>query len=258
MSDTMFSMASKVCLITGGSRGLGYAIAEAFLEAGALRVYITARKADACERAAKKLSELGECIAIPGDISELSEIECLVGDLKQRETSIDVLVNNAGAGWLAPLDEFPEKGWDKVMDLNVKAPFFLTQALRTLLANSASADNTASVINIGSIAGIMGRTDTFSYAPSKAAVHQMTRNMAVEMARDNIRVNAIAPGRFFTDMTKYASENAAMYEAEIKAIPLQRWGRDPDIKGIAIMLASQASAFITGQILAVDGGTSLV
>jgi NAD(P)-dependent dehydrogenase (short-subunit alcohol dehydrogenase family) len=140
----------------------------------------------------------------------------------------------------------------------VKTPFFLTQALRPLLMNNASTDATASVINIGSIAGLMGRTDTFSYAPAKAAVHQMTRNMAVELAGDNIRVNAIAPGRFFTDMTKYASEDEAMYEAEIKAIPLHRWGRDPDIKGIAVMLASPAGAFVTGQILAVDGGTSLV
>ena len=253
MSNTIFSMDEKVCLITGGSRGLGYAIAEAFFEAGAKRVYITARKAEACEEAAKQLSKLGECIAIPGDLSDVSEIDRLVSELKQRETSIDVLVNNAGVGWLAPLGEFPEKGWDKVMDLNVKTPFFLTQALRPLLINSASTDATASVINIGSIAGIMGRTDTFSYAPAKAAVHQMTRNMAVEMAGDHIRVNAIAPGRFFTDMTKYASENSAMYEAEIKAIPLHRWGSDPDIKGIAVMLASPAGAFVTGQILAVDG-----
>ena len=258
MHDSIFSMAGKVCLITGGSRGLGYAIAEAFFEAGAKRVYITARKAEACEAAAKKLAKLGECIAIPGDISNLSEIEHLVSELQQRETSIDVLVNNAGVGWLAPLGEFPEKGWDKVMDLNVKTPFFLTQALRPLLMNNASTDATASVINIGSIAGIMGRTDTFSYAPAKAAVHQMTRNMAVELAGDNIRVNAIAPGRFFTDMTKYASENPAMYEAEIRAIPLHRWGSDADIKGIAVMLASPAGAFVTGQILAVDGGTSLV
>lgn len=257
MSDTLFSMAGKVCLITGGSRGLGYAIAEAFLEAGATRIYITARKAQACEEAARKLSELGECVAIPGDISNMDEIERLANELQQQEKSIDVLVNNAGVGWLAPLGEFPEKGWDKVMDLNVKTPFFLTQALRPLLMKNASTEATASVINIGSIAGIMGRTDTFSYAPAKAAVHQMTRNMAVELARDNIRVNAIAPGRFFTDMTKYASENTEMYETEIKAIPLHRWGRDPDIKGIAVMLASPASAFVTGQILAVDGGTSL-
>ena len=182
MSNSIFSMAGKVSLVAGGSRGLGYAIAEAFFEAGAKRVYITARKAEACEEAAKKLSQLGECIAIPGDISDLSEVERLVSELQQRETSIDVLVNNAGVGWLAPMGEFPEKGWDKVMDLNVKTPFFLTQALRPLLMNNASTDATASVINIGSIAGIMGRTDTFSYAPAKAAVHQMTRNMAVALA----------------------------------------------------------------------------
>jgi NAD(P)-dependent dehydrogenase (short-subunit alcohol dehydrogenase family) len=258
MINKLFSMEGKVCLITGGSRGLGYAIAEAFFAAGAKRIYITARKAEACEEAAKELSKLGECIALPGDISDMSEIERLANTLKDKESSIDVLVNNAGVGWLAHMGEFPEKGWDKVMDLNVKTPFFLLQALLPLLKNGASSEATASVINIGSIAGIMGRTDTFSYAPAKAAVHQVTRNMAVVLAEDNIRVNAIAPGRFHTKMTEYASENKAMYDAEIQSIPLHRWGSDPDIMGVAVMLASPAGAFITGQILTVDGGTTLV
>lgn len=258
MIDKLFSMEGKVCLITGGSRGLGYAIAEAFFAAGAKRIYITARKAAACEAAAKELSKLGECIALPGDISDMSVIASLANTLQERESSIDVLVNNAGVGWLAPLEAFPEKGWDKVMDLNVKTPFFLMKALLPLLKHGASAEATASVINIGSIAGILGRTDTFSYAPAKAAVHQVTRNMAVELADSNIRVNAIAPGRFHTKMTEYASDNKEMYEAEIQAIPLHRWGNDKDIMGVALMLASPAGAFITGQILAVDGGTTLV
>jgi NAD(P)-dependent dehydrogenase (short-subunit alcohol dehydrogenase family) len=258
MIEQLFSLKHKVCVITGGSRGLGYAMAQAFFAAGAKRIYITARKAQACEQAAQELSALGECIALPGDISSMEEIERLASLLKSREDSIDVLVNNAGVGWLAPMGEFPEKGWDKVMDLNVKTPFFLTQALIPLLKSGASQDDTACVINIGSIAGILARTDTFSYAPSKAAIHQVTRNMALALAEDNIRVNAIAPGRFHTKMTDYVSHDEAQYQADIQSIPLHRWGKGPDIMGVALMLASPAGAFMTGQILTVDGGTTLV
>lgn len=257
MLEQLFSLQDKTCVITGGSRGLGYAMAKAFLAAGARRIYITARKAEACEQAAAELSTDGACVALPGDISQMAEIERLVAELSGREESIDVLVNNAGVGWLAPLDQFPEKGWDKVMDLNVKTPFFLTQALLPLLSAGASVTNTASVINIGSIAGIMGATDTYSYAPSKAAVHQMTRNLATALAERHIRVNAIAPGRFHTAMTEYAKQDTTAYEAEIQAIPLHRWGEDPDIMGAALLLASNAGAFITGQIIAIDGGTTL-
>lgn len=190
----------------------------------------------------------------------------LVDTLTEREDYIDVLVNNAGVGWLAPLDDFPEMGWDKVMNLNVKTPFFLTKGLLPLLKKNAVADNHACVINIGSIAGILGATDTlgygpnklFSYGPAKAAIHQVTRNLAAELANDNIRVNAIAPGRFFTSMSEYASEDKAQYEAEVEHIPQHRWGEEADISGLAVMLASRAGAFITGQIIAVDGGTTLV
>lgn len=258
MLQQLFSMDGKVCVVTGGSRGLGFYMAKAFLGAGAKRVYITARKAEACFEAAEQLSEFGECVALPGDIASMQDIEALVTELSSREDSIDVLVNNAGMGWLAKLGEFPEIGWDRVMDLNVKSPFFLTQALVPLLSKGASAEATASVINIGSIAGICGETDTFSYAPAKAAVHQLTRNLAVALSDQHIRVNAIAPGRFFSKMTEYASQNKEMYEAEIAVIPLHRWGEESDIAGVALMLASKAGAFITGQIIPVDGGTSLV
>jgi NAD(P)-dependent dehydrogenase (short-subunit alcohol dehydrogenase family) len=258
MLEDLFSMKNKVCVITGGSRGLGFYIAKAYLGAGAARVYITARKADACQAAAEELSAFGECIALPGDISSMDEVMALANTLKERESSIDVLVNNAGRGWLESFENFPEMGWDKVMDLNVKSPFFLTRELTPLLANGASPENTASVINIGSIAGICGETDTFSYAPSKSAIHQVTRNLSAVLAEQHIRVNAIAPGRFFTAMTEYASQDTAAYEREIAYIPLHRWGEDKDIAGVAIMLASTAGGFITGQIIPVDGGTSVV
>jgi NAD(P)-dependent dehydrogenase (short-subunit alcohol dehydrogenase family) len=259
MIDTLFSMADQVCVITGGSRGLGSYMARGFLEAGAARVYITARKAAACIETAEALSQYGDCIAIPGDISTLEGIQKLAAILAEREQSIDVLVNNAGAGWGAPLEEFPEKGWDKVMDLNVKAPFFLTQRLLTLLKKGKSADRTACVINIGSVAGIVGNSiSNYSYGPSKAAIHQVTRNLAKDLADSHVRVNAIAPGRFFSKMTEYVSKDKKLFDAECAVIPLHRWGKAEDIAGVAIMLASRAGAFITGQIIPVDGGTTLV
>ena len=162
MLDLLFSLQDRVCVVTGGSRGLGYFMAKAFLQAGAARVYITARKAEACEQAAAELSAFGECIAVPGNISSMAEIEALVALLGEREQAVHVLVNNAGVGWLERLEDFPELGWDKVMDLNVKAPFFLIQKLLPLLRAGASKDNTASIINIGSIAGICRATDTIS------------------------------------------------------------------------------------------------
>ncbi|MEP5566562.1 MAG: RhlG family 3-oxoacyl-ACP reductase [Halioglobus sp.] len=259
MIENLFSMQGKVCLVTGGSRGLGAFMAQGFLEAGAERVYITARKAEPCIEAAKELSQFGECIALPGDVSTSEGLTQLVTELNQRETHLDVLVNNAGTAWAAPFGQFPEVGWDKVMDVNVKSPFFLTQALTPLLKARASAAQTSAIINIGSIAGILGNgLDTFSYAASKSAIHQLTRITATELADSHIRVNAIAPGRFYSKMTEFLSEDQAAFEQELQTIPMRRWGEPGDIAGVAIMLASKASAFITGQIVPVDGGTTLV
>ncbi|WP_028316781.1 RhlG family 3-oxoacyl-ACP reductase [Desulfatibacillum aliphaticivorans] len=258
MIDALFSMKGKICLVTGGSRGLGYYMAQGFLEAGAARVYITARKAPACLEAAEELSKFGECIAIPGDVGGLEGIQALAARISEKEDSLDVLVNNAGAAWGAPIDAFPEKGWDKVMDLNVKSPFFMTQAFLALLKKGKNAENTASVVNIGSIAGIVGDSlSSYSYGPSKAAIHQLTRNLAKDLADDHIRVNAIAPGRFFSKMTEYVSKDKAAYEAECKEIPLHRWGSAEDIAGVAVMLCSRAGAYMTGQIVPIDGGSSL-
>lgn len=259
MLEHLYSMQDKICVVTGGSRGLGEFMAKGFLQAGAARVYITARSAEECQGTAEHLAQYGECIAIPGNLSSMEDIQALVAELSQRESAIHVLVNNAGTGWGAELDTYPEKGWDKVMDLNVKTPFFLTQALLPLLREGGKADNCASVVNIGSIAGIIGDGFmNYSYGPSKAAIHQLTRHLAKDLAEEHIRVNAIAPGRFFSKLTEYASQDTAAYEAEIATIPLHRWGEENDIAGVAIMLCSPAGAFITGQVIAVDGGTTLV
>ena len=259
MIETLFSMQDKICVVTGGSRGLGAYMAQGFLEAGAKRVYITARKAEACIEAAESLSQFGECVAIPGDVATTEGVMNLVSELNERESHIDVLVNNAGTGWGAPFGQFPEKGWDKCMDINAKTPFFLTQALAPMLTKNATAESTTSVINIGSIAGICGNgLDNFAYAASKTAVHQVTRVLATEMAKDHVRVNAIAPGRFYSKMTEFLSSNKEAFEEELQSIPMHRWGKDTDIAGVAILLASKAGAFITGQIIPVDGGTTLV
>jgi len=261
MQNTLFSMQDKVCVITGWSRGLGKAMARAFLDAGAKTVYVTARKPEECDQTAAELSGLnanGECVALPGDMSNGEGIINFVKALADRESHIDVLVNNAGTGWMASVEEFPEIGWDKVMDLNVKTPFFLTQQLLPLLKANATSGKSASVINIGSIAGIMGSAGSgVSYGTSKAAVHQLTRNLASLLAEDNIRVNAIAPGRFHSKMTIQVEQDTKQYNQEIKAIPLHRWGHDADIMGPTLLLASDAGAYMTGEIITVDGGALL-
>ncbi|GAC31784.1 RhlG family 3-oxoacyl-ACP reductase [Paraglaciecola polaris] len=259
MLENLFSMQDKVCVVTGGSRGLGAFMAQGFLQAGAKRVYITARKAQACLDAAQELSQFGDCVALVGDVATSEGVMDLVKQLTEREQHIDVLVNNAGTAWGAPFGQFPEKGWDKVMDLNVKSPFFLTQALTPLLEKNATSSNTSSVINIGSIAGIVGNgLDNFSYAVSKSAIHQVTRVLANELVGKHIRVNAIAPGRFYSKMTEFLSDDKEAFEEELQSIPMRRWGEGADIAGVAVMLASRAGGFMTGQILPVDGGTTLV
>ncbi|MDG2026174.1 MAG: SDR family oxidoreductase [Acidimicrobiales bacterium] len=254
-------MAGRTCLITGGSKGLGRHMADVFLEAGAFRVYITARNTEVVEATAEELTRAheGDCIPIAGDLSTMEDVENLAAEIAQRESHLDVLVNNAGRGWMAPLGDFPERGWDKVMDLNVKSPFFLTQELIPLLTRRATPEQTSSIINIGSIAGLTANpVDTYSYDVSKAGIHMVTRNLAFTLSQQNVRVNAIAPGRFHSDMTEFAKADPASYDAELRMIPMHRWGDADDIKGVALMLASQAGAFITGQIIPVDGGVTLV
>jgi len=255
-THSLFSLTGRTALVTGGSRGIGKMIATGFIAQGA-KVYISSRKADVCEAVAAELGP--NCIAVPEDISTVEGCKALAATMADKEDAIDILVNNAGAAWGEAFETFPESAWDKVMDLNVKSPFFLIQALTPLLQAKASAEQTAAIINIGSIAGMLGNgLNTFSYAASKSAIHQLTRITATELASSHIRVNAIAPGRFYSKMTEFLSEDQAAFEQELQTIPMRRWGEPGDIAGVAVMLASQASAFITGQIIPVDGGTSLV
>jgi NAD(P)-dependent dehydrogenase (short-subunit alcohol dehydrogenase family) len=251
-TSQLFSLKGRTALITGGSRGIGRMIAEGFLAQGA-RVYISARKTAACDQTAKELSAFGHCVSLPADVSTVEGAQALVAAYATHEGALDILVNNAGPAWGAPYDEFPESGWDKVVDLNLKAPFFLTQALTPMLRKAAT-DHLAKVINIASIDGIsVNPQETYSYAASKAGLIQLTRRMALRLAPDRIAVSAIAPGAFASDMNKDARDHGE----EIKAsIPAGRIGTPEDMAGAAIYLASRAGDYVMGSTLIVDGGVT--
>jgi NAD(P)-dependent dehydrogenase (short-subunit alcohol dehydrogenase family) len=248
----LFSLAGRTALITGGSRGIGRMIAAGFLAAGA-KVYISARKAEASFATAAALSAQGECVALPADVSTVEGAQALAAAYGAHEKSLDILVNNAGAAWGESFDTFPEKGWDKVMDLNLKAPFFLTQALIVPL-RAASVSHPAKVINIASIDGIsVNPMETYSYAASKAGLIQLTRRMALRLIADNIVVSAIAPGAFASDMNRDARDHADVVAARI---PAGRIGTDEDMAGAAIFLASRAGDYVVGSTITVDGGVT--
>ena len=248
----LFDVSGKVALVTGGSRGIGEMIAEGYVANG-VKTYISARKADACDATAARLSEVGECISIPADLSSAKGIETLVHQIRERENQLDILVNNAGAVWGEPIETFPERAWDKVMTINVKSPFFLTQALLPLLENAASHEDPARVIMIGSVDGLnVNQMPTFSYGPSKAAVHHLARTLATHLADRHITANAIAPGLFPSHMTAKTVET--MGDKIIRGTPLRRAGRPEDMAGVAIYLASKAASFVTGVVIPVDGG----
>ena len=251
MTD-LFSLQGRVALVTGGSRGIGRMIAAGFLGQGA-KVYISSRKAADCDATARELSALGECISLPADVSTMEGIAALVAAYCAREGTLDILVNNAGAAWGESFDTFPESGWDKVVDLNLKAPFFLTQALIAPLRAAAQV-RPAKVINIASIDGIsVNPQETYSYAASKAGLIQLTRRMALRLAQDNIVVSAIAPGAFASQMNRVARDQA---EETAKRIPAGRIVRDDDMAGAAIYLASRAGDYVMGSTLVVDGGVT--
>jgi len=248
----LFDLSGKTAVVTGGTRGIGLMMARGLLEAGA-SVYISSRKADACALAAKELSQFGTVSAIPADLSTEDECLRLAAEVGSHEQSLSILVNNAGATWGAPLEEFPASAWDKIVNLNLKSPFFLTRAFLPLLEAAATHDDPARVINVGSIDGLhVPSLPTYSYSASKAGLHHLTRVLARELGPRKITVNAVAPGPFESKMM--AATLAAAGDAIAAAAPLRRIGRPDDMAGVAVYLASRAGSYVTGAVIPVDGG----
>jgi NAD(P)-dependent dehydrogenase (short-subunit alcohol dehydrogenase family) len=253
--SALFGSRGRTVLVTGGTRGIGYAIAEGFLRAGA-RVHITSRKKDACDQAQAALGEHGPCTAVAADIATREGREAVVGHLRSREAALDILVNNAGSLWAESYDDYPEHGWDKTFDLNVRGLFFLTRDLTPLLRVNATPERPATVINIGSIDGEhIPEHEVYAYTASKAAVHHLSRHLAQRLAPEHVTVNVIAPGRYPSKMLKQTWE-AKGPEAVLGPIPLHRLARPEDLVGAAIFLSSTAASYITGCVVRVDGGFS--
>lgn len=252
----LFDVSGKVAVVTGGSRGIGEMIAEGLVTNG-VRTYITARKAEACDATAERLSEFGECISIPADMATEAGMTKFVSEFSEREEKLDILINNAGAAWGAPLGEFPVMGFDKVMDINVKAPFMLTQALLGKLKASGTSEDPARVIMTGSIDGIrVPFGDNFSYSASKAGIHMLARHLAKFVAEDNITVNCIAPGPFASKMMEYMLDSDEKRKMVESTVPLGRIGSPEDAAGLALFLSSRAGAYLTGTVIPLDGGIS--
>lgn len=264
----LFSVRGKTAVVTGGSRGVGFMIAKGLVEAGA-QVVISARKAEACHEAAVELNELaeraatdagpdvapGSCVAIPADLSTDAGTQLLAAGVRERFDELNLLVNNAGVSWGAPVEEFPEIGWDKVLNTNVRGIFTLTVALLPELRTAARPEDPARVVNIGSIDGLrVPSMDNYSYSASKAAVHMLTRHLAKRLAGDGITVNAIAPGPFPSKMTSFFLGTSEQQEMVGKMVPLGRVGQADDIAGTTIFLASRAGAYLTGTVIPLDGG----
>jgi NAD(P)-dependent dehydrogenase (short-subunit alcohol dehydrogenase family) len=247
--NNLFSLEGKVALVTGGSRGIGKIIAKGFIEQGA-KVYISSRKAPACEETAAELGP--NCIPLPMDVSTVDGCKALATKIAEHEDHLDILVNNAGVAWGAPFEEFPESGWDKVMDLNLKSPFFLTQALHGMLKAKANYDAPSKVINITSIDGMrLNPWETYSYHASKSALIYLTKRMAARLIKDAIIVTSLAPGAFASEMNRAARDHG---DAVAQGIPMRRIGNFEDMAGAAIFLASRASDYVVGDTLVVDGG----
>jgi len=255
---SLFSLKGKVALVTGGSRGIGKMMAQGLLEAGA-KVFITARKAEACNQAAAELSRFGPCISIPGDIATPESRQQLKSKISETEDRLHILINNAGRNWGEAFATYPDKAFDDVLHLNVGAVFSMTRDFHELLAAAASPEDPARVINIGSMDGLhvstVAHTGTFAYSASKAALHHLTRTLAIELAPRHITVNAVAPGFFPSKMTDWVLDN---YRKEIEHnCPLKRVGQAPEMAGIAVYLCSRAGAYTNGAVIPVDGGTCI-
>ena len=250
--ERLFGLGGKTAVVTGGTRGIGMMIARGLLQAGA-RVVVSSRKADACDQAVAVLSEFGDVRAVAADLSRQEECKRLAADVLSQTDTLDILVNNAGATWGEPLETFPAAAWDRVLDLNVKSPFWMVQEFLPALRKAGTQDDPARIINIGSIDGIhVSPMTTYSYSTSKAAIHQLTRVLAKELGPQHITVNAVAPGPFPSKMMAATLE--AFGEAIAAAAPLRRIGRDDDMAGIAIFLASRAGSYLNGAVIPVDGG----
>lgn len=249
--SSLFSLKDRVALVTGGSRGIGRMIAEGFVAQGA-RVVISARSADECRDAAREIGP--QCLAMPADLSTVEGTRALAGHVRDAGPALDILVNNAGTAWASEFDTFPESGWDRVFNLNLKAPFFLTQALLPSLKAAAGGGRPAKVINIGSIDGLrVSPWETYSYQASKAALHHLTRKMAARLISDRIVVNAIAPGAFPSRLNRAARDRGEEYRG---SIPAGRLGEPEDIAAAAIYLAAKAGDYVVGEVLTVDGGVA--
>jgi NAD(P)-dependent dehydrogenase (short-subunit alcohol dehydrogenase family) len=254
--DQLFSVAGKVALVTGGGRGIGLMMTKALVASGA-KVYIASRKREVCEKIAAELGGADRCIGLGADLSTEEGVVGLADELKRREEKLDILVNNSGATWGAAFEEFPWDAWDKVLKLNLTAPFVLTRELVPLLANAGTDDDPARVVNIGSMLGTVTTSWTaYSYAASKAGLHHITRILSNELANRHITVNAIAPGPFDTKMMKEAAQNEAARQAVAAGIPLKRWGAAEDAAGTVLFLCSRAGAYVSGAIVPLDGGAT--
>ncbi len=259
----LFSVAGKIAIVTGGSRGIGAMIAAGLVRAGC-RVYITARKKDACDAKAAELTELAEpgpggCVSVPLDLAAPGGVDDLVRVISEHEEQLHILVNNAGATWGAPLEEYPLEAFDKVWNINVRALFALTVRCLPLLRAAATADDPARVINIGSIDGLgVPALESYAYSTTKAGVHMLTRHLASRLAGDSITVNAIAPGPFDSKMMAFALDDPQTRAAIAANVPLGRIGEPDDMAGAAIFLASRAGRYLTGAVIPVDGGLSTI
>ena len=246
----LFDVAGRHVLVTGGTKGIGEMIVRGFHEAGAT-VYLSSRTATDCEDLAAELGE--RAVAVPADAATQDGCQGLADAVAGHTDRLDVLVNNAGATWGAPIEDYPDRAWDKVLALNLKAPFHLTVACLPLLRAAATPARPARVINIGSVDGMhVPMWESYAYASSKAAVHQLTRHVAKRLAGEHVTVNAIAPGIFPSRMMQFAFDEAE--QELVDATPLGRTGEPDDAAGAAIFLASPAASWITGVVLPVDGG----
>ncbi len=255
--DDLFNLTGKTAVITGGSRGIGEMIAEGYIDAGASTVIITARKAEALQATADRLNAkgAGKVIAMPGDLSTPEGITAFADAVKAEVDAIDILVNNAGAAWGAPLGEYPVDGWDKVMNVNVRSIYFLTQELVDHLRGAGTEDDPARVINVGSVDGLRAcDIEHYAYSTSKAAVHHLTRQLAKRLKHENVRVNAIAPGPFESNMMAFALRDEEARAAVAADVPVGRIGNPDDMAGLTIFLASKAGAYLTGVTIPVGGG----